>query len=73
MKTHRVFNRLSKFIDVCYRKNKCFYDLLYSQSKLISTKKNLLQNLTRFHDSLFELEIPESFTSAFLLKAIIRT
>ena len=39
----------------------------------ISTKKNLLQNLTRFHGGCFEFEIPESFTRAFLLKTIIWT
>ena len=39
----------------------------------ISTKKNSLQNLTRFHGGFFELEIPESFTRAFLLKTIIWT
>ena len=39
----------------------------------ISTKKNSLRNLTRFHGGFFELEIPESFTKAFLLKTIIWT
>ena len=31
----------------------------------MSTKKNSLRNLTRFHGGFFELEIPESFTRAF--------
>ena len=39
----------------------------------ISTKKNSLRNLARFHGELLELEILESFTTAFLLKTIIRT
>ena len=39
----------------------------------ISTKKNSLRNLARFHGGFFELEIPESFTKAFLLKTIIWT
>ena len=34
----------------------------------ISTKKNSLRNLTRFHRGFFELEIPESFTRAFFVK-----
>ena len=34
----------------------------------ISTKENSLQNLTRFHSGIFELEIQEIFTTAFLLK-----
>ena len=37
----------------------------------ISTKKNSLQNLTRFHSGPLELEILEIFTIAFLLKTII--
>ena len=39
----------------------------------ISIKKHSLRNLTRFHGGFFELEIPESFTRAFLLKTIIWT
>ena len=39
----------------------------------IPTKKNLLQNLARFHGGFFLLEIPESFTRAFMLKTIIWT
>ena len=34
------------------------------------TKKKSLRNLTRFHGGLFELEILEIFTAAFLLKTI---
>ena len=66
MKTHRVLNRLSKCANVRYRKN--HYTFLE-----ISTKNNSLRNLTRFHDGFFELEIPESFARAFLLKTIIWT
>ena len=39
----------------------------------ISTKKNSLRNLTRFHGGFFKLQIPENFTRAFLLKTIIWT
>ena len=34
-------------------------------------QKKLARNFTRFHGSLFELEILEIFTTAFLLKTII--
>ena len=37
----------------------------------ISTKKNLLRNLARFHGGFFELEIPKSFTRAFFFKKTI--
>ena len=37
----------------------------------ISTKKNSLRNLTTFYGGLFELEILEILTIAFLLKTII--
>ena len=33
-------------------------------------KKNLQRNLKRFHDGLFELEVLEIITTAFLLKTI---
>ena len=39
----------------------------------ISTKKNSLRNLTRFHGGFFEFEIRESFTRDFLLKTIFWT
>ena len=35
------------------------------------TKKNPLRNLTRFYGGLFEFDILEVFTTAFLRKAII--
>ena len=55
-------------------KTRCFYDLPIKNQKIqytilnISTKANSLQHLTRFHGGFFELEIPESFARAFLLK-----
>ena len=71
MKTHRVLNRLSKCANMHYRKNQVFLWLtINSQSKLkknqhtileISTKKNSLRKLTRFHGELFELEFLEIF------------
>ena len=58
-------------------KTRCFYGLTLSikTKKIqhtilkISTKKNSLRNLTRFHGGLFELEILEILTT-FLLKTI---
>ena len=83
MKTHRILNRLNKCANVCYRKNQVLlWFTINSQLKLkknqytildIPTKKNSLRNLTRFHGSFFEFEIPESFTRAFWLKTIICT
>ena len=57
-------------------KTRCFYDLPIKNQKIqytilnISTKANSLQHLTRFHGGFFELEIPESFARAFLLKTL---
>ena len=75
MKTHRVLNRLSKYVNVLYHKVQVFlWFIINSQSKLkkiqytileISTKKNSLRNLTRFYGGLFELGIPETFTTTF--------
>ena len=78
MKTHRVLNRLSKCANVRYRKNQVLlWFTINSQSKLKKFSILLLTYLPRktsyerFHDGLFELEIPETFTRAFLLKTII--
>ena len=81
MKTQRILNRLSLCENVRYRKSQVFlWSAINSQSKLqksqytileISTKKNSLRNLTRFYGGLFELEILEIFTTAYLLKTII--
>ena len=80
MNTQRVLNRLSKCANVRYRKKQMFlWFTINSQSRFknqynsfeISTKKNSLRNLARFHSELFELEILEIFTIVFLLKTII--
>ena len=81
MKTQRVLNKLSKCANVDYRKNQMFLSFTINlQSKLkktehsileIFTKKNWLRNLTSFYDELFELEILEILTIAFLLKTVI--
>ena len=80
MNTQRVLNRLSKCANVRYRKKQMFlWFTINSQSRFknqynsfeISTKKNSLRNLARFHSGLFELEILEIFTIVFLLKTII--
>ena len=76
MKTHQVLNRLSKYPNVRYLKNRLFlWFTINSQSKLkkiqyivleITAKKKSLQNLTRFHGGLFELEKPRNFHNSFL-------
>ena len=81
MKTQRVLNRLSKCANVHYRKNQMFLSFtINSKSKMkktehtileISTKKKYLRNLTSFYGGLFELEILEILTIAFLLKTNI--
>ena len=78
MKTHRVLNRLSKCANVrCRKKQVLLWFTINSQSKLKKFSILLLTYLPRktsyerFHDGLFELEIPETFTRAFLLKTII--
>ena len=83
MKTHQALNKLSKCANMRYCKNQVllwFYHQFTMKTKKnqhtileICTKRNSLQNLTRFHGGLFELEIPESFTRAFLFKTIIWT
>ena len=60
-------------------KIRCFCSLQSKLQKLSTllletfTNKNSLRNLTRFNGGLFELEILEIFTTAFLLKIIIWT
>ena len=81
MKTERALNRLSICENVHYRKNQIFsWFTINSQSKLkknsthyfeIFTKKNSLRNLIRFYGGLFELEILEILTIAFVLRTII--
>ena len=78
MKTHPVLNRLSKYPNVRYRKNQVFlWFNINSQSKLKKFSMLFLRYLprktrySRFHGGLFELEILEIFTTAFLLKGII--
>ena len=78
MRTQQILNRLSKCANKRYRKDQTFlWFTINSQSKLkkiqhtileISTKKNSLRNLARYHGRLFELEILEIFKTAFLLK-----
>ena len=78
MKTQRVFS--CQCANARYRKNQGFlYFIINSNSKLKKiqhgildrySKKGSLRNLTSFHGGLFELEILEIFTTAFLLKAI---
>ena len=78
MKTHRVLNRLSKCANVrCCKSQMFLWCNINSQSKLKKISKLFLRYLPRktltskFHSGLFELEILELFTTAFLLKAII--
>ena len=60
-------------------KIRCFCSLQSKLQKLSTllletfTNKNSLRNLTRFNGGLFESEILEIFTTAFLLKIIIWT
>ena len=79
MKIHRVLNGSSKCVNVHYRKKGLFIVLpLIHNQKLkkqhiileISTKKNSLRNLTRFHGGPFQLR---NFATALLLKTVIWT